>query len=121
LEDFRKVHPTQPLQSIEVVEADLQNGSALSSLVRLNGIVVDAKRLQNGNTRHFFYWILLKTAIGQMDVVASSRTMPQVPMAGSIFDGQVRLSGRVTVAHPVTQKPGLVERFFLGAETNLRN
>lgn len=120
VEDFRKAHPGQPLQSIHVIDEDRSSAEAISSLVRIDGIVADAKRLHNLHTKHHFYALEIQTAIGKIDIVASSRAMPILPQAGQIFDGQVRLSGRVELAQQETHRPGLMERFFWGADANLR-
>jgi hypothetical protein len=120
VEDYRKANPGIPLERIQTIEQDRSAQSGLSSLVRLDGIVVDAQQLHNRYTKRHFYWLELKTAIGHIDIVASARTMPMLPQAGQIFDGIVRLSGRVQMDHPVEKAPGLVERFFWGAHTNRR-
>jgi hypothetical protein len=120
IEDYHKAHPGKPFEVIEVIEADRAARNALSSLVRIDGIVVSTKQLQNLHTKRHFFWLLVKTAIGKVEIVASSRSMPALPQVGGIFDGQVRLSGRVELLHPVAQKPGLIERFFWGADSNQR-
>jgi hypothetical protein len=121
VEDFRAANPGLPLEGLMAVDADRPpTADGLSSLVRLDGIVMAAGQLHNTYSNRPFYWMEVKTAIGKIDVVASSRSMPSPPGAGQIFDGQVRLSGRVAVHHAVELKPGLVERFFWGAHSNKR-
>jgi hypothetical protein len=121
VEDFRKANPGKPLESLETIDNDRSVSGGLSSLLRLDGVVVQAKQLHNLYSKHHFYWFELQTVIGHLDIVASSRMLPTVPLTGQIFDGVVRLSGRVTLEDPVAQKPGLVERFFWGAHRNQRN
>lgn len=120
VEDFRKANPNTPLENIQAIEADLATNAGLSSLVRMDGIVLNARKLQNEFSGRSFYHLELKTVVGQVDVVASTRSIPTLPQAGQVFDGTVRLSGRVKLDHSVTQKPGLVERFFWGAHANQR-
>lgn len=120
VEDYRKANPGQPLERVETIAQDRAQDGGLSSLVRLDGIVVDAKQLHNLYSKHHFYWLELQTVFGKMDIVAASRSLPFLPQAGQIFDGIVRLSGRVKMDHAIEKSPGLVERFFWGAHTNQR-
>ena len=120
VEDFRKANPDTPLENMQPIAQDLAADAGLSSLVRMDGIVLNATKLQNQFSGRPFFHLALKTVVGQVDVVASTRAMPQLPQAGQVFDGTVRLSGRVKLDHTIAQKPGLVERFFWGAHANQR-
>lgn len=121
VEDFRKAHPGRPLEGLRAIEEDSPHkASDPSSLVRLDGIVVQAAHKRNAHTGQGFYWMELRTPLGKVDVVAASRTLPFLPQQGQVMDGEVRLSGRVTFKDATPQKPGLMERLFWGAATNHR-
>jgi hypothetical protein len=94
--------------------------NGVSSLMRVDGIISQAAIRKNEHTGRNFYWMELKTAIGKMDVVAATRSLPFLPSAGQLFDGEVRLSGRVQFKNAVEQKPRLIERLFWGASANTR-
>lgn len=121
VEDYRKAQPGRPLEGLRYIEEDRGKDTGLSSLMRLDGIVTQAAMKHNAHTKHDFYWIELKTAIGKVDVVAATRSLPFLPQKGQIFDGDVRLSGRVTFKDAAPQKPRLIERLFWGAATNNRS
>jgi hypothetical protein len=120
VEDFRKAHPGERLEGLHTIDSDRRQAGTVSSLMRLDGIVMQAKRMHNVHSGKDFYWMEVKTAFGRVDVVAATRSMPNLPSQGQFFDGQVRLSGRVKLKEAHLLKPGLMERFFWGAATNIR-
>ena len=119
VEDYRQAHPGRPLEGLRPIEGDSQPGK-ISSLMRLDGIVEQAQRKHNAKTGRDFIWLQLKTSIGHLDVVVATRSLPFLPQMGQVFDGDVRLSGRVTFDAAAPRKPGLLERMFWGAASNLR-
>lgn len=119
VEDYRQAHPGRPLEGLRAIDGDFQPGK-ISSLMRLDGIVEQAARKHNQKTGQDFIWLQLRTAIGHLDVVVATRSLPFLPQAGQVFDGDVRLSGRVTFDAAAPHKPGLLERMFWGAASNLR-
>jgi hypothetical protein len=121
VEDYRKAHPGDPLRGISPITIDAAKPGISSSLMRLDGIVKRAALKHNQNSGRPFYWIELETVIGTVDVVAAPRSLPFLPQQGQVFDGQVRLSGRVTFKDVTPQKPGFIERLFWGAATNNRS
>ena len=120
IEDYRKANPGKPLRGLRVIEEDRSNPSRISSLMRMDGSIVDAKLLHNEKGKHDFYWMLVLTSIGEVEVVAATRALPFLPQSGQIFDGDVRLSGRVVLENAEKLKPGIMERLFWGAATNQR-
>ncbi|MFN8396594.1 MAG: hypothetical protein U0176_18360 [Bacteroidia bacterium] len=119
VEDYRQAHPGRPLEGLRPIEGDSQPGK-ISSLMRLDGIVEQAQRKHNAKTGRDFIWLQLKTSIGHLDVVVATRSLPFLPQMGQVFDGDVRLSGRVTFDAAAPRKPGLLERMLWGAASNLR-
>ena len=112
VEDYRKAQPGKPLEGLRPVEQDRPENKQLSSLMRLDGIVVAAELKHNAYTKQAFYWLEVKTVFGHIDVVVASRALPFVPQQGQVLDAEVRLSGRVQIKDAHAQKPGLIERMF---------
>ncbi|MBL0016585.1 MAG: hypothetical protein IPP17_09065 [Bacteroidetes bacterium] len=112
VEDYRKAHPGKPLEGLRPIEQDRAHTERISSLMRLDGIVVHAAHKRNHHTQQEFYWLEIKTVFGNIDVVVANRSLPFVPQQGQVFDGEVRLTGRVQIKDAHAQKPGLIERMF---------
>jgi hypothetical protein len=121
IEDFRKANPSQPLEGLRPVEGDQSENSPISSLMRLDGLVMEAKEMYNAHSDRHYYWLLIKTSIGPLEVVGAKRSLPFLPKSGMIFDGHVRLSGKVEGLKAHEVKPGIFERLFWGAANNTRS
>ncbi len=70
----------------------------------LNGIVRECEEKINKLTGESFYWMLVETLGGNVDVVADKKSMPVPPKINGVVSGNFWLSGRVLNA-PHAEEP----------------
>lgn len=63
----------------------------------LTGAVMDAQQINNPATGHPFWWLKLRNALGEIDVVADPELLPRGAKERNIVQTSAWLSGRVTV------------------------
>lgn len=59
------------------------------------GVVKEWQKLQNDLTKQWFYWLLLDTYGGTVDVLADTTLLPNDPQIDSIIQAQCWLSGQI--------------------------
>ena len=59
------------------------------------GIIKQYGRKRNGLTNEEFYWLLVDTLGGEVDVVADIRYFEKAPVINGIIQGQFWLSGQL--------------------------
>lgn len=60
-----------------------------------SGYIIEFKKLENELTGNDFYWLLVDTLGGEIDVVADPKFFDKDPMVGGVIHGQFWLSGRI--------------------------
>jgi hypothetical protein len=72
-----------------------EDNAAPEAFALINGIVVESEKKVNKKTGKEFYWILLQTLGGQIDMVVDPSLIKFNPIKGTIVTGQFWLSGKI--------------------------
>lgn len=75
------------------------------------GIIKQAERRRNSFTNSEFYWMLVETLGGEVDVVADLSLIPDEPLVGGVAQGQFWLTGRL-IDPPAPIEPRTKNSFF---------
>jgi hypothetical protein len=75
------------------------------------GTITHYERKQNEMTGHLFYWLLVETLGGPIDVVLDPILVPQEPVIGGVLHGQFWLSGRFAEQTKIPDGPGKKSRW----------
>ena len=89
------------LFDIKDEEIDL---SILRPIATFLGEIIEIELKTNALTGEKFYWLLVDTFGGEIDVVADPKLFPNEPNIGGIVTGQFWLSGRITGAPETKSK-----------------
>lgn len=79
------------------------------------GIIKSCKLLKNTLTKQWFYWMLVDTLGGEVDVLADKAILfDEVPKVNGVVQGEFWLSGRLLISENETSeiKKGLLRRLF---------
>lgn len=94
-------------------ENDPEAGPA--ALGAFTGIIKSCKLLKNTLTKQWFYWMLVDTLGGEVDVVADKAMLfDEVPKVNGVVQGEFWLSGRLLISENETSeiRKGLLRRLF---------
>ena len=59
------------------------------------GIIKSFEKRQNNLTQQTFYWLIIDTYGGEIDIVADTNLLPTDPQIGGVVQGQFWLSGQI--------------------------
>ena len=87
----------------EIVDEEIDL-SVLRPIATLSGEITEFELKTNTLTGEKFYWLLVDSFGGEIDVVADPKLFPNEPTIGGIVKGQFWLSGRITSAPETKSK-----------------
>jgi hypothetical protein len=78
------------------------------------GVIKEVKKKRNMLTKQEFYWLLVDTLGGEIDIVADARFFERTPAVKGVVHGSFWLSGRLLdPVEPKEQaKPSFLKRLF---------
>lgn len=77
-----------------------------------SGIILECERRTNQMSGADFYWLLVDTLGGEVDVVADPRFFEKEPQVNGVVSGHFWLSGRLINPPAVAPKKSFMQRFF---------
>lgn len=80
----------------------------------LSGVIKQVEKKDNQLTGQAFYWLLVETFGGQIDVVADTQLFTELPLVDNVIHGNFWLSGQILATPQITpkKKVGIFQRLF---------